>query len=332
VQVFIERDIQDDGTDRLQFLDPLSGEIDTVLVNGERYTPFGAALMFFDRAANRVMLVTPDGRLRNHPFIQPLSDTRRIDWLVSADGRKVAWTSTANLGDTQLQTTTYVANIDGSSPKQILVDGPRAGIRALPVAFSPDDTILYMDYQPDGIADLTPFPQYAGLFAVNIDTGESALLPGEPGCYCGAGLGAGLLLRLDLGADLSGFDVVVTNLVAQTSERIEALRLTNYTQAGDVLVSSDGRHAVYALAQIQDFGGANQSVQTVFVLVDLVEKRQETLTQPVTTFMKPLSWTEDNTAVLFTSADPTQDGTWKLSLSDGRPLKVANATYLGTLR
>ncbi len=268
-RVFIERDVQADGSDRLDFVDTISGEVQSVQVNGQHYTVFGRAVMFYDPVTKRVRLVSADGRIRNHPFIQPLSDTRRLDWMVSADGRRVAWTTTTAQVDGQLLTTTTVANLDGSNPREVLVDGPRNGIRALPVAFSEDGQHLYMDYQPDGIADFTPFQQYAGLFEVAFEGGETRLLPGEPGCFCAAGLGAGLLLRLALARNLSGYDVVVTNLAAETSQRINALNLTNYTQAGDVLIAPSGTQAVYALAQIADFGGPNQNVQTVFVLVNL---------------------------------------------------------------
>ncbi len=288
--------------------------------------------MFYDPVANRVMLATPDGRVRNHPFIQPLVDSRRIDWLISGDGKQIAWTVTAPQPDGQLLTRTQVAGLDGSSPREALIDGPRVGVRALPVAFSPDYRTLYMDYQPDGIGDVTPFRQYAGLFEVDLESGDTALLPGEPGCFCGAGLASGWLLRLDVTDDLSGYDVVVTNLAAGTSERIPALALNGYTQAGGVLIAPDSTRAVYALARVSDFGGANQSVRTVFVLVNLVERSQTALTQPLVDFVEPLGWSEDGTALIVTSADPNRDGTWKVDLSDGRVTRVASATYLGTLR
>jgi hypothetical protein len=328
VQIFIERNIEDDGTDRLQFVDTLSGETTSVEINGERYTPLGRTVMFMDVADSRIRLAVPDGRVRNHPFIQPLENTNRVDWLVSRDGTQIAWTLTEQLENDLIRTQTTIANSDGSRPRVVLSDGPRPGIRALPVAFSEDGGTLYMDYQPDGIADFTPFQQYAGLFAVDSNGSDPTMLPGEPGCFCGAGLSAGLLLRLSLTDDLNGYDVVVHNLNAETTERIEALRLSNYTQAGDVIIAPDGSQAVYALAQVRDFGGPNQSVQTVY----LVEKTQATLTSPITTFVQPVSWTEDNTAILFTSADPNLDGTWKINLNDGRLSKVADATYLGLLR
>jgi hypothetical protein len=328
VQVFVVRG----QTDQVQFLDMLTGEITSVEVNGERFTLFGRAVMFYDPDANRVMLATPDGRVRNHPFIQPPTTSRRVDWALSADGTQVAWTLTSTQTDGQLITATQVAGIDGSSPRSVLTDGPRVGIRALPVAFSPAQDRLYMDYQPDGIGDVTPFRQYAGLFEVDIETGEMTMLPDEPGCFCGAGLGMGLLLRLELAENLSGFDAVVTNLAAETVERFPAVGLANFTQAGAVSIAPDSTQAVYALAQVRDFGGFNQSVRTVFVRVDLVERAQSILTQPIANFAVPVEWTEDNSAVIIATADATANSTWKLTLEDGRLTRVANAAYLGTLR
>jgi hypothetical protein len=209
----------------------------------------------------------------------------------------------------------------------VLVDGPREGIRALPVSFSADNTTLYMDFQPDGIGVLTPFRQYAGLFAVDVDSGIQEFLPDEPGCFCGAAIEAGLFMRLSVTDDLSGFDVLVYNLAGQVEQTIPALALPNYTQAGDILLTSDGTRAVYALAQVRGFGSANESVRTVFVLVNLEDMTQSALTEPITDYVQPVAWTEDNSAVIFTS--PERDGTWKVNLDTGILDKVAEVTYVG---
>ncbi len=325
----MERDIDELGFDRLVFVDSLTGEASPVEVFGERYTPAGAGVMYYDPANDRVMLATPNGRVREHPFIQPGGGTRRVDWLVSPDNSTLAWTLTNGASASALTTITTVANMDGTNPHQVLVDGPREGIRALPMAFNADNSVLYMDFQPDGIGALTPFRQYAGLFAVNLESGEQDYLPEEPGCFCGAAIEAGLLLRLALTEDLSGFDLLVHNLAGQVEQTIPALALPNYTQAGDVLIAPDGTRAVYALAQVRGFGSSNQSVRTVFVLVNLEDMTQTALTEPITTYVQPVAWTEDNSAVIFTS--PEQDGTWKVSLSDGTLDKVAEVTYVGEL-
>ena len=327
-QVFLRRDVDASGIDQLVFLDVLTGDEVEVEVVGERYTLVEQSVMYFDLSTRRVMLASPDGDTRPHPFIQPGLLTRRVDWIVSGDGSTLAWTLTE--GDpAALTTITTVASIDGTSPHQVLQDGPRNGIRAMPVAFSGDNSLLYMDYQPDMIGDFTPFRQYAGLFSVDVKDNSVAYLPGEPGCFCGAGIGEGWFLRLALTNDLSGFDVKVVNLTTQAEFLIPALRLSNYTQAGGIVVSRDGTRAVYALAQIRDFGQPTQSTETVFMLVNLLDFTQTTLTQPVQTFVRPLAFTDDNTAVLFTS--PEEDGTWKVNIGDGRLNKVASATYLGEL-
>jgi hypothetical protein len=327
--VFVERDIDNLGFDRLVFVDSLTGDERPVDVFGERYTIAGEGVMFYDPASDRVMLATPNGRVREHPFIQPGGGTRRVDWLVAPEGSTLAWTLTNGDSASALTTITTVANMDGTNPRQVLVDGPREGIRALPVAFGADNSVMYMDFQPDGIGAFTPFRQYAGLFAVNLKSGEQEYLPEEPGCFCGAAIEAGLFLRLSLTEDLSGFDMLVHNLVGRVEQTIPALALPNYTQAGDVLIAPDGTRAVYALAQVRGFGSANQSVRTVFVLVNLEDMTQTALTEPITTYVQPVAWTEDNSAVIFTS--PEQDGTWKVSLSDGTLDKVAEVTYVGEL-
>ena len=328
-QVFVKRDIDDLGFDQLIFVDMLTGEESTAEVFGERYTPAGNAVMFYDAANDRVMLATPDGRVREHPFMQPGGGTRRVDWLVSLDGSTLAWTLTNGDSASALTTVTTVANMDGTNPRQAFVDGPREGIRALPVAFSADNNTLYMDFQPDGIGALTPFRQYAALFAVNIQTGEQEFLPDEPGCFCGAAIEAGLFLRLSVTDDLSGFDVLIYNLAGKVEQTIPALALPNYTQAGDILVAQDGMRAVYALAQVRGFGSSNESVRTVFVLVNLEDMTQTALTEPITTYVQPVAWTEDNSAVIFTS--PERDGTWKVNLDDGMLDRVAEVTYVGEL-
>jgi hypothetical protein len=330
LQVFIQRNIDATGTDRLQFVDSLTGESRPLEVNGARYTLVQRSVMFYDAADNEVMLAMPDGEITPHPFIQPNEQMRRVDWLLSPDGTKIAWTLTDSDSANMLTTTTTIADLDGENEREILVDGPRDGIRALPIAFSVDNRLLYMDYQPDSIADVTPFQQYAGIFSVDVESKRVVMLSGEPGCFCGAGLGAGSFLRLKLASDLNGFDVVVTDLAGQVGKTIPALRLVDYTQAGDVLISPDGKRAVYGLAQVRNFGGPNEVVQTVFVLVNLTDVTQTALTSPINQFLQPVEWTETNTAVIFTS--PQADGTWKINLNDGRLNKIASATYLGTLR
>jgi hypothetical protein len=309
---------------QLQFVDVLTGTTQTRAVSGEHFTVVRDTVMFYDRANRRVMVANADGRLLPHPFIQPDEGVNRIDWHVSHDEGTIAWTETSG-APSALTTTTWVASIDGGNARQVYSDGPRDGIRAYPLAFNEDKSILYMDYQPDTIGDLTPFRQYAGLFALDLVSGTTNSLPGEPACFCGAGIGAGTFLRLTLAE--SGFNLRILNLINNTETTLPPIN--NFTQGGDVLIAPDGQRAVYALAQISGFGTASQSVQTVIVLVDLLSLTQRPLGPPADRLLRPILWTEDDSAILF--ADPQAQTTWKATISDGTLEQVANGIYLGTL-
>ena len=315
--------------DTITFIDMVTGQATIVTVPGERYTPTTDALIYRDKTTNRVMILNPDGSNQPHPFIQTTPTLRRVEWVLSDDGRWIAWT-TVQGEPNALTTVTQVAAVDGTDRRDVLTDGPRDGIYAMPVAFSPDAQSLYMDYQPADLGAFTPYTEYAGLFEVRWQADNTrAYLPNEPGCFCGAGFGGGLLVRLALSDDLTGFDVLVTDLTAQVTREVDALPLRGYTQGGDVLISADGTQAIYALAQVQDFGTPAQAVQTVFVRVDLQAMTQETITNPLYNYLRPVAWTEQNSAVILTSA--ANGGTWKLNLANGRLEEIARATYIGTI-
>lgn len=326
--VYLQRSVTPNGADRLTFIDILTGATVTTEVNGERYTLFGKNVLYFDYLNERVMTVGTDGVPRTHPFVQMTQGARRVDWVVSRDGRMIAWTTTYGEANA-LTTITQIANHDGANRREILRDGAREGIRALPVAFSVEGDALFMDAHPDGLGRFVAYPQYAGLFRVDFDTSQITPLPGEPSCFCGAGFRAGQFLRLSLSSTLNGFDLRVYNLDNGQSSTIPSLSLAGYTQAGDILIAPDGTKAVYALSQVSDFGTPRQSVRTVFVLADLRAYTQAPLTDPITTYVQPTRWTEDNAAVLFTS--PQVNGTWKITLADGKLKKVAEAALLGRL-
>jgi hypothetical protein len=327
-EIYLERDVDATGLDRLVFLDILTGETVTVDAYGERYTPVSNGVIFYDYVANQVKLANSDGTVNDHPFMQLADGARQIDWVVASDGRNIAWTLTYGQ-ETNITTRTLVATVDGANLREALFDGPRSGLRALPVAFTVDSRALIMDTHPDGLGRFTPYTQYAGLFEVDLETGAVNTLPGEPACFCGAGIRAGRFLRLVLNRDLTGYDVRVYDLQGERDFTIPALPLRNYTQAGDVLIAPDGQFAVYALSQIEDFGTPQQSVETVFMLVNLLTLEQSPLTSPITDYVHPVRWSENNSAIIFTS--PQRNGTWKIDLATGEFNRVARLSYVGLL-
>ncbi|MEL6149813.1 MAG: hypothetical protein AAFU54_10530 [Chloroflexota bacterium] len=318
----------DGEDDTLLFVDVITGEITEVPAQGDRYTVAGNAVLFIDRESGQVLQATPDGSVSPHPFIQRTDTTHRMDWVVSRDNTHIAWTVTTLEADGTLSTLTRVATPDGTQARDVLVDGPLPGVRAFPVAFSVDSTTLYMDYQPDGLGALTPYDEYAGLFAVRPDApNDITSLPGEPGCYCGAGFGGDYFLRLAVSDDLTGFNLRLFDLQAQVEREISGSSPQNFTQGGDVLISDDGTRAIYAVAQVRDFGSPGQVVQSVFMLVDIDAGTQEQITVPQTLFIRPVAWTEGNEAIIFTS--PTRPGTWKMNADSGQLSQLSEARYIG---
>jgi hypothetical protein len=328
---------QDRDIGELIFLDAVTGEERRIPVSGERFTIFQDGIMYFDTIARQVVFVRRDGVIEPHPFVRLPTGARRIDWVLSSDNRKIAWTVTMTDDVDRLMTQTRVANIDGSNEELVLVQTDEANnrLRALPVAFSQDNLTLYMDTHPDGISSFIAFNQYVALFALDLTTGETTLLPDERGssCICGAGVHTGLFLRLRLRVgDVGGFDMHIYDLISDTVDVLPALTPNNlYDTGGDVLLSPDGDYAIYALANVRDFNMSSQSVETAFMVVDTFNRTQRLLTSsPITQFVRPIAWTEDNSAVIFTS--PSQNGTWKITVEDGRLERIASASYIGMIR
>lgn len=329
-EVYLQRGVGAQGADRLIFIDVLLGEQISIDVFGERYAILGNTVLYFDYQNQRVMQATAAGSTLPHPFIRLEDGATRVDWVVADNANKVAWTLTYTENSDSLTTKTFVSDANGTNRQEVLEDGPRRALRALPIAFNSDYSTLYMDTQPDGLGRFTVYPQYAGLFALDLMTQEVTSLPDEPGCFCGAGFGADWYLRLVLPDDLSGFDLRVQNLALDTITQLPAVRLLNFTQAGSVLISPDGEAAVYALAQVEGLGTEDQFIQTVFILVDLINMTQSNLNAPLSDYLVPIAWSEDNTALLLTH--PQQNGTWKFPLVEGgRLIKIAEGTLLGRL-
>jgi hypothetical protein len=328
-EVYLEQDITADGADRLIFMDVLTDDVTSAQVFGERYTPLGDKILFFDSINRSVMSVNTIGTVTPHPFIQ-LGTARRVDWVLSSDQRMIAWTLTYDdVGS--IRTVTRVANPDGTNQRIVYEDGFRGdGLRAFPVAFSVDNSALIMDFHPDIISEFAPYAQYAGLFRLNLADSTITPMPDdESPCFCSATLHAGQFLRLSVTSDLAGFDVLVFDLDAGTEDAIDAVRLTNFNQAGNILIAPDGSRAIYALSQVPNFGASSTTVRTILMSVNLDTMEQEQLNDPITRYLRPVRWTEDNTAVLFTSPDLA--GTWKINIEDGLLTQVAQATFIGVL-
>lgn len=325
-EAYLRQDI--DGTvDQLLFVDSLSGALQSVQIDGAQYTPIDEGILYLDRRLNRVMIATVTGGIQPHPFIAIPDDLLQIDWVIGPD-QHIAWTLTRGTPD-RLRTETYLH--DGASTRLILEDGPRSdGVHLLPVALLSDRTTLVMDAgQPFGLAALAPYQQYAGLFTLDLMTGERRELPGEPACFCGAAFRDDLFMRMGLADSGDGYIVNIYDRADGSQVTIDETLAGVFPLAGDLLIAPDGARAIYALSNIEQFGGDAQRVRTAFVLVDLTTMAQRLLATSITTFLHPVRWTDDGQSVIFVS--PDERGTWKIRLDTGELERVAMASYLGEI-
>ncbi|MDZ4768815.1 MAG: hypothetical protein SGJ24_06770 [Chloroflexota bacterium] len=328
VQVFV---IAGGDGDTLLRVDPIAGTETRVVVNGTDYSIVDNAVVYFDRPTRRVRVLSADGAARDHPFMQMPERARRIDWTASAD--RLAWTVTRG-DDGALITDTFIAAADGRSTRLILNDGPRDGIRAYPVAFTPDNAALLMDYQPDAIGDITPLRQYAGLFALDLETGMTTALPGEPGCFCGAGFGAGWFLRLTLAeGDFAAraFFLAPGSAGAAVAGAAETMLTPidtdRYIQGGGFVVSPDGRRAIYALVRLGALVGSGIPDETLLVSIDLTDGAQRPSASTIEGLLRPVAWADADSVLLTDRAGST----WKWRIDSDDLARIAQGAYIGTI-
>lgn len=329
--VFLRADANSPGDTEVIFVDLLTGESASFSTAGERYTLLDNAVLYFDHADQKVKRIKPDGVIREHPFITNTDAENRLDWTVSKDRRQIAWAVSQRADDQDLTTTIMLADQAGSQIRQLLVYGPRPGIRLLPVAFGAEGTTLYIDVHANVAELATSYTRRSNLFALDYGgTGVATrLLPGEAACFCAVGIGNGLMLRLAPSGEPDSTQVEIYNLQSGAVRVIAPIALGEYNEAGNLLLSPDDTQAVYALTRSSGYRAAEQELRTVLVLADLVNARQRVLGDALPALARPILWTEDNSAVLYALED--RDGLWKLRLEDGATVKVAEATYLGML-
>ena len=327
--VFLRMD-EDDAATELVFINILTGEMNSISTAGERFTLLGNGVIYYDLDEDQVKQAAPNTSIRDHPFVSKSADTERVDWVVFRDGQTIAWTATRRGDGGTLSTSTYVSDWDGAGSREVLVDGPRDGVRVVPVAFSAATNELIMEAHPDGISDLFSYAQYAGLFALELVDGAVRQLPDESGCFCAAGFGEGVLLRFPPSARAGGVEVEVYSLDGSQKMVMESAAPAGFMSPGEALVSADDNLALYVVSQVPVQGSATDETRSVFVLADLQTLEQSLVSHPIAGLARTVAWTEDHGAVLFTNDQ--QLGTWKLRLSDGKISELASALYLGSLK
>ncbi len=320
------------GAARLFFVDPVTGEAVTADVRGDRFTVVGGYVLFQNAEDGTLSRAWPDGRVEPHPFIQPIPETARIDWVVSPDGQWIAWTRTDRTADGQLTTLTTLARPDGGDQRVLLQDGPDAFLHIVPLALT-DNSTFFFDRQPGGLGGFFFYPQYADVHRLRPEQPAPERLPFEPNCFCAAALSADgqYFVRLEQASDSGGFDARVWDLAANIDTFAPTIA-PPYALAGAALVSPEGERVVYSLANNVTLDSAGSGRERfMLVVVEAKQGEQRPLLEtPLDRPLLPLAWTDDEHGVLL--YNPRRDGTWKLSLDTGEIRQVASATLVGVIR
>ena len=329
--VFVQLEAESPAEKAVIFVDLLTGDTTSVTTTGARHTLVEGAVIYFDLADRKVKLVKPDGVIRDHPFIVTTGEDHSIDWAVMADGRRIAW-AISRKGDGQLLTTTLsVADAAGAAIRELLVYGPREGIRLVPVAFADAGESVYVEVRADGADTGLGYNRRSGMFVLDFSGSNvsTSSLPGGGACYCAVGFGADVIARLVPEAGAAGMRLEIYELGSGEIRSVPPVSLGNYNEAGNISISPDGSWAVYALSSVTALPAERAEIKSVVVLADLESARQMVVNYPMSALVRPLSWNEDNGAILFTQEG--SGGTWKMQLRDGNTVKVADGVYLGRL-
>ena len=329
--VYLQQEAGNPTETTVIFIDLLTGDSVSALTAGERHTLIDGAVLYFDQADRQVKLVKPDGIIRDHPYIVTTSEDYRVDWAVSSDGRRIAWAVSRKDDDDLLTTTLSVADAAGAEIRELLVYGPREGIRLAPLAFAGAGETIYIEAHAEGADAGGGYVRRSGLFALHFsgDNVATSALPGETACFCAVGFGDDIMARLVSDSESAGIQLEIYQLSSGGLLTVPPVSLGNYNEAGNIVISPDDAMAVYALSQVDGLASQREEISSVIVLADLENARQMVVNYPMSALARPLSWTEDNSAILLTQEG--LGGTWKMRLDDGKTIKVADSVYLGMI-
>lgn len=329
--VFLHQGDENQAETTVTFIDLLTGETTAIVTTGERHTLVGDAVLYLNSAERRIKLVKPDGVIRDHPYLLFGNGDFSIDWAVSADGLRIAWAISRKSDDSRLTTSLMVADASGTDVRELLVYGPRHGIRLAPVAFAGTLDKLYVEVLAETTDSDSAYTRRSELFALDFSAENVAALAlfGDRACFCAVGFGHDRMLRLVPRTDAQGIELEIHDLPTGTIRIAPPVSLGDYDKGGNILVSPDGTMAVYALSRIDAFAPEGEAINSVIVLADLQNARQMVVNYPMDAIVSPDKWTEDNTAVLLTLEG--RSGTWKMQLDDGETVKVSDSAFLGTI-
>ncbi len=301
-------------------------------------------LEHFRMAANGVLmrspldnlpyLITPGGNIARIDFIPQRADNLLgVDWVISEDGRTIAWAELF-FQDNIWQATLYVSRLDGSEFRQLppLPErSPVSATRVAMVAVSNDGSRVFLDLEHP-TAPRTPddlFIDYRSLSVYIEQQRTYRPLPSEADCLCPAQIAhdGQTYVRLELPILGNGYAVRIWNLDNNRNLLIPAVD-TIYQQAGGVLTNSDGSRVIYSMGGIE---GADPQEPPVFALVvaDRLEGTQRIISAPDGQEVRVVQFINREQEAIV--VDTRSGVTYKFDLETGTFDLVADKIWLGTL-
>lgn len=310
------------------FVEVQTGLSTPALTNGLNPTLLGESVIFADKGTGKVGVAHPDGRVAPHPFINsgPSDSAQSVNWAVSADHSWIVWAASRTQANSLL-TDLFVAQADGHDKHLILHTSSTKGVGTRPLAISNDGATVFYSRQANDPKAYLVYPVAADIYRLNVATGDSTHLSGEPRCACAATVSANGQQVFRLEALQAGFAAHFANL-AIGSEVVSGPPATTYTQAGYALLSDSGTLAVYSMAKGTAPAKGSPPEQYVLVLADATQKQQRILLNASPNRLRPLAFEQDT--LILIGVD--KDGTYKLSLPDGALSQVSAYSYLGTIQ
>jgi hypothetical protein len=328
IDVFVDQPAGS-STSTIYFLDALSGLSTVVNVeNGQHFTLVGDYVLYEKTHTGAIMTANRDGILSPHPFIQHTIDTEAIWWVTSPDRAAIAWVRVSAAGLSEA----YIAWADGRDLRQLPIATPRPPLTLYPIALNTSRTQFFYDSAHP--ATDTPYPAFEHIMMYDISNELFDTPPGEPNCLCGAAISSDgrILARLEttqIAPEERGpFALRIWDLPTNASFFIPPPDV-DYRFAGDLVLNDFGTFAVYSAAA--GVGAEANIVEEAYVLmmVDVVAQQQRVLAGPGPVRYRPVSFIDEDSALLLTSA--AESATYKLDLASGDLLQVSDRIYLGTI-
>ena len=316
------------GQPGLFFVDAHTGLSNIAVTNGTRHTLLETGVLFQENETGAIKVAYPDGRVALHPAIQPPDPKAAVNWIVSADRKRIAW-SMSQISGTSLLSDLYIALSDGSDKKLVLHTSSTKNLIVFPLLITNDGATVFYSRQAGTPGNYQLFPVAGDVFQLDVASGRATQLPDEARCSCAVALSPDgrLFARLETTAG-KGFGLRVWDLSIKVNTPIQPSQLP-HTQAGYLILSRDGSLAMYTSARGVPPAKGVPPERYALVLVDVAQHEQRLMTEALPNNLRAVEFEPDNSAVLVVGVD--KDGTYKLSLKDRTLLAVSAYTYLGTI-